>query len=265
VSVVAAAVTVNRVPQTCAALGAGPGFVRLAVMSWLFMLLALASSGESVVIDHVFKRVAQKDGLIAGVSYYAVYRYEEQDLKAGKANLLGCTRRVTWERGGREQQHEFLTVSSNGRELAGRERERGIADLRRKGLMASDSRMPFFTDTREDYDYEVTSSGTCHGRDVWIVEFEPRSPSGKTVRGRAWVLKDSFDVVRMSFLPARLPFVVTDASMVLDYGLVNGIWVPVRFDMSMDLKLKFLVELMRRRIIIEDLYSDHKISLGAEE
>jgi hypothetical protein len=234
-------------------------------MNWFLLLLAFVSYRESTVVDRIFERVAQKDSLIAGVSYHAVYRYEEQDLKSGKTSVLGCTRRVKWERGGRRQQHDFITVSSNGRELAGRERERGIADLRRKGLMASDSRMPFFADTREDYDYEVVGPDTCHGRDVWIVGFEPRSPSDKTVRGRAWVLKDSFDVVRMSFLPARLPFVVTDASMILDYGPVNGIWVPVRFDMSMDLRLKFLVELMRRRIIIEDLYSDHKISLGAGE
>jgi hypothetical protein len=234
-------------------------------MNWVLLLLAFASNGEGTVIDRVFDRLAEKDRRIAGVSYFAVYRYEEQDLKTGKTGVLGCTRRVTWERGGRRQEHEFLTVSSNGRELAGRERERGIADLRRKGLMATDSRMPFFTDTREDYDYEVIASGTCHGRDVWIVGFEPRSPSGRTVRGRAWVLKDSFDVVRMSFLPARLPFVVTDASMVLDYGLADGIWVPVRFDMSMDLKLKVLVELMRRRIVIEDVYSDHVFSLEAGE
>ena len=232
-------------------------------MSWFALLLTIAAVGEDAVIDRVFERLADKDRRIVGVSYDAEYRYEEQDLKSGKASVLGCTRRVTWERGGRRQQHEFLTVSSNGRELAGRERERAIADLRRKGLMATDSRMPFFTDTREDYNYDVIASGTCHDRDVWIVGFEPRSPSDKTVRGRAWVLKDGFDVVRMSFLPARLPFVVTDASMVLDYGLVEGIWVPVRFDMSMDLKLKVLVELMRRRIIIEDVYSDHQFSISS--
>lgn len=234
-------------------------------MNWFILLLALASSPDSLVIDRIFERVAEKDRRIAGVSYHAVYRYEEQDLKTGKAGTLGCTRRVTWERGGRRQQHEFLTVSTNGRDLAGRERERAVADLRRKGLMATDSRMPFFTDTREEYDYEVIASATCHDRDVWIVGFEPRAPSGKTVRGRVWVLKDSFDVVRMSFLPARLPFVVIDASMVLDYGQVDGIWVPVRFDMSMDLKLKVFVELMRRRIVIEDLYRDHEFDLGVGE
>jgi hypothetical protein len=232
-------------------------------MCWLALVFALVAVGEDTVINRVFERLAEKDRRIAGVSYHAVYRYEEQDLKSGKASVLGCTRQVTWERGGRRQQHEFLAVSSNGRELAGRERERAIADLRRKGLMATDSRMPFFADTRGDYNCAVMASGTCHERDVWIIGFEPRSPSDKTVRGRAWVLKDSFDVVRMSFLPARLPFVVTDASMVLDYGLVDGIWVPVRFDMSMDLKLKFLVELMRRRITIEDVYSEHRFNTGA--
>jgi len=231
-------------------------------VSWLVLLVALASVGEDAIIDRVFERLADKDRRIAGVSYHAVYRYEEQDLKAGKAKTLGCTRRVSWGRGERPE-HEFLTVSAAGRELQGREREHAIADLRRKGLMADDSRMPFLTRTREDYYYTIIAPGTCHGRDVWIVAFQPKSPSQKTVRGRAWVLNDSFDVVRMEFLPARLPFVVTDASMVLDYDRVGGFWAPVRFDMSMDLKLKFLVELMRRRIIIEDVYSDHLFNIGA--
>ncbi len=231
-------------------------------MSWLILLLTFAGVGDSMVIDRVFERLADKDRRIAGVSYHAVYRYEEQDLKAGKAGTLGCTRRVSWGRGGK-QEHEFLTVSANGRELQGRERDRAIADLRRKGLMATDSKMPFFIETREDYRYTVIASGTCHGQDVWTIGFEPVSPSGKTVRGRAWVLKDSFDVVRMEFLPARLPFVVTDANMVLDYDLVGGFWAPVRFDMTMDLRLKFLVELMRRRIVIEDVYSDHEFNIGA--
>ena len=252
-------------PPASAALGVGCRSARLAVVSWFALLVALVSVGEDAVIDRVFERAAEKDRRISEVSYHAVYRYEEQDLRTGKAGTLGCTRRVTWGRGGRRQQHEFLTVSSNGRELAGRARDRAIADLRRKGLMATDSRMPFFTETRKEYDYEVVASGTCHGREVWIVGFEPRSPSGKTVRGRVWVLKDSFDVVRMSFLPASLPFVVTDASMVLDCGLVDGIWVPERFDMSMDLKLKVFVELMRRRIVIEDIYSDYKFSLETGE
>jgi hypothetical protein len=229
-------------------------------VSWIILLLTLVPVGGDSVIDRVFERLEEKDRRIAGVSYHAEYRYEEHDLKAGKASILGCTRRVSWGRGG-EQEHEFITVSADGRELEGRERERAIVDLRRKGLMATDSRMPFFLETREEYDYTVIAPGTCHGRDVWVIGFEPRAPSDKTVRGRAWVLKDSFDVVRMRFLPARLPFVVTDASMVLDYDRVSGFWAPVRFDMSMDLRLKFLIELMRRRIVIEDVYSDHRFQL----
>ncbi|HTW92057.1 MAG TPA: hypothetical protein VMH22_10155 [bacterium] len=230
-------------------------------MSWLALVLAIATIGQDSVVDRVFDRLAQTNRLTAGVSYNAVYRYEEQDLKAGTAKTIGCTRRVSWRRGG-QQENEFLSVTANGRELQGRDRERTIADLRSKGVMSTDSRMPFMLQTRADYHYDVISSGTCHGLDAWIVGFEPVSPSDKTVRGQAWVLKDSFDVVRMEFLPARLPFVVTDASMVLDYDRVNGFWVPVRFDMNMDLKLKFLFDLMRRRITIQDVYSDHEFILS---
>jgi hypothetical protein len=225
-------------------------------------MLALASTAPDAVIDRVFERLKDKDNRIAGVSYHALYRYEEQDLRAGTTSIVGCTRRVSWTRGGK-QEHEFLAVSAGERELHGKERERAIVDLRRKGLMATDSRMPFFLQTREDYRYTVIASGTCHGRDAWIVGFEPRSPSEKTVRGRAWVLKDSFDVVRLDFLPARLPFVVTDASMVLDYDIVDGFWAPVRFDLRIDLRLKVIFELMRRRIIIEDVYSGHRFNTTA--
>jgi hypothetical protein len=231
-------------------------------MSWLVLALAFASTGEGTVIDRVFERLADKDRRIAGVSYHAAYRYEEQDLKTGTTSETRCTRRVSWGRGGK-QEHEFLTVSAGGRELQGKARERAIADLRKKGLMATDSRMPFFLETREDYRYTVIASGNCRGLDAWIVGFEPKAPSEKTVRGRAWVLKDSFDVVRMDFLPARLPFVVTDASMVLDYARVGGFWAPVRFDLRIDLRLKVFVELMRRRIIIEDEYSDYRFDTGA--
>jgi hypothetical protein len=231
---------------------------------WLALVLALAAVGEDSVVDRVFERLADKDRRIAGVSYRASYLYEEQDLKAGSASETRCTRRVSWGRGGR-QEYEFVSVSAGGRELRGRARERAIADLRRKGMMATNSRMPFFLDTRKEYRYTVVASGNCHGLDAWIVGFEPRSPSERTVRGRAWVLKDSFDVVRMDFLPARLPFVVTDASMVLDYGRVGGFWAPVRFDLSIDLRLKVFVELMRRRIIIEDVYSDYRFNTGGND
>jgi hypothetical protein len=62
-------------------------------VSWFALLLTLAAVGEDAVIEHVFERLADKDRTIVGVSYHAVYRYEEQDLKSGKASTLGCTRR----------------------------------------------------------------------------------------------------------------------------------------------------------------------------
>jgi len=78
--------------------------------------------------------------------------------------------------------------------------------------------------------------------------------------GSALVLDSSFDIVSLEFAPSDLPFVVTDAELVLHYDLVDGQWLPVRFEMDMDLRLAIIIEFMRRHIRIEEEYWDFQLT-----
>lgn len=224
------------------------------------MLLALvAASGADTVVDSIFRRQAVQDAEIACVSYRGRMRYTETDLRSGDAREVECERLIL-VRHFDQQRHEFEDVRVNGQQLEGAERERQIKQLRSKGIVARDMRMPFFLETRHEYDYQVSGPDTWQGMPIWYVEFTPIRPTSRHISGFARVLAGSFDVVSLEFVPCRLPFVVTAARVTLDYARVHGYWLPVRFRMDMDLRLAVVVELMRRRIRVEDDYWDYRLN-----
>ncbi len=93
--------------------------------------------------------------------------------------------------------------------------------------------------TRDGYRYEVLGTKVWQGESVAMVKFIPRRADDYYIRGIGYVRVNSGDVVRLEFVPARLSFVVTDAKMVIDYGLVQGYWLPKEFRLKMDLRLNF--------------------------
>ena len=226
----------------------------------LSILLALvAASGADTVVDSIFRRQAVQNAEVACVSYRGRLHYTETNLRSGDAREVEC-KRLIMMRHFDQQRHEFEDVRVNGQQLEGAERERQIKQLRSKGLVAPDTRMPFFLETRDEYDYQVSGPDTWQGMPIWYVAFTPIRPTSRHISGFARVLAGSFDVVSLEFVPCRLPFVVTAARMTLDYARVHGYWLPVRFRMDMDLRLAVLVELMRRRIRVEDDYWDYRLN-----
>jgi len=226
----------------------------------LSMLLVLFAAGDAnTVVDGIFRRQAARDAQVACVSYRGRLRYTETDLRSGDAKQVECERLITMC-GLAQQRHEFEDVWVNGRRLAGAEREREIQRLRSRGLVARDTRLPFFLETRREYDYRVSGPDTWQGMPIWYVEFTPVHPSDRYISGFARVLVDSLDVVSLEFVPCRLPFVVTASRMTLDYAPVHGHWLPVHLRMDMNLRLAVVVELMRRHIRVEDDYWDYRLN-----
>jgi hypothetical protein len=229
------------------------------VASPLLLLLLVAAQPAGDVVERVFARQAAVAAQVCSVSYHAEYRYTETNHKDNRRQDVRCSRRV-WMRGYENQRHDFQRVSVNGRELRGAEMDREIADLRSKGLVSRSARMPFLVETRGDYRYRLLGTAAAAGQDCWIVGFEPVRPSAKTVRGRSFVLKSSADIVRTEFRPAQVPFVVREMALCLDYGRFGEFWLPTRFTLDLDLRLRFLVTMLDRHIEIEDIYSDYRIN-----
>ena len=76
--------------------------------------------------------------------------------------------------------------------------------------------MPFRLETRKDYTYELLGSDSAIGREAWLVGFVPKKKTMQTLTGRGWVDKETFDLLRLEFKPAWLPWVFLAAEEVVD-------------------------------------------------
>lgn len=228
------------------------------------LLLVLLSLPADSVIDAVFARQAELGRRIIDLSYNGEYLCTETDNLSGGRRELSCTRRVYMKGYGR-QRHEIGSVFADGEELHGRDLAVAVRDLKSRGLVAGNTRMPFQREARTEYRYDVVDSDTWQGRPVSVVDFRPVRASKRHVRGRAFILKESSDVVRVTFSPLGLPFVVRHALIDMEYGRVGDYWLPTHFWMEIDLRLKMLVTVLDRRIEIDDDYSDYRFNQGLSD
>lgn len=222
---------------------------------------ATADSRPDELVATVFRRQAQLAAAHADATHLAEYRYEEFDAQGRLLQSETCTRRV-YTKGFGRQYTEFLGVAVNCQELEGRSREAQIRALKQKGLAQDEAEMPFRLGTRDAYEYELLGEDTCLGRETWMVGFEPKRKTRRTVIGRAWVEQRAFDVLRLEFRPARLPWVCRNTRMVLHYSEQQGHMLPCRFEMDMDVVVKVIVTFAQRKIRVEDRFSAYRFNLG---
>ncbi|MEO0080730.1 MAG: tryptophan-rich sensory protein [candidate division WOR-3 bacterium] len=179
----------------------------------VFALMAAALPLVESIVDSVFARRAGMATRYQSASYLADYHYWERDSRGRLLREETCRRRVYAGTG--QTQVEFLEVTLNGRRVDGRNRERLIAALRRKGLVQDEAMMPFFRDTKHVYRYELLGEDTCLERSAWVLGFMPVRKSQQTVEGRAFIDKENYDVLAMEFRPAKLPWVCAGTKMKL--------------------------------------------------
>ena len=223
------------------------------------LALMVSSAAPEAVLDGVFCRQDTLDTQLTFLQFRSDMRYTESDLKSGDVKLLECKRLVSVPRFG-EQSHEYEEVCLNGVQLEGKERDKEIKSLRSKAKYAQRTLMPFFPETRDEYEYRVARRDTWRGMQVWRIEFTPVRRTGRHITGYARVLDGSFDIVSLEFAPSDLPFLVTDASMALNYERTCGHWLPASFEMDMDLRLAFFIELMRMHVRIDEIYRDYSFT-----
>ncbi len=223
------------------------------------ILLYLTANWETV--DRIFIRQAEISQRLKGVNYHSDLTYTELDLLKKRSRTINCRRRVIMN-SYEHQQNIWLGVSLDGREVTDDESRILQQELEKKGLVARRSRLPFLIETRNEYDYEVTGKEELNGETTWVVKFFPRTANSRYLRGKGYVLTKSYDVVRLEFQPAIMPFVVRNALMVLEYSPVEGFWLPSRFWLEMEIGLKVIKDLFHWQIKVEDIYTDYRLKLN---
>ncbi|MEO0010029.1 MAG: hypothetical protein ABIK22_02580 [candidate division WOR-3 bacterium] len=229
-------------------------------MSGLVLLVLIPSSAS---IDSIFRHQTAIAARLGGVTYRAELTYVETDLLHNRADTIRCRRRVVMDR--YENQRElFISVELNSRPVQGRHRQRLLRSLSAKGMFARQTRLPFLVENREFYLYADAGTVAVGGETLRAVRFTPKRPYRRHITGTGYFLPGTWELVRLEFIPAELPRIVDSTRMILKYQPVDRFWLPVEFELKMDLSLTLVQTLMRRRIEVREVYSDYRLRLNPE-
>lgn len=230
-------------------------------MSGLFICCLLFPAQP--LIDSIFNHQAQVGVRLKGVTYRADLTYIETDLVRQRADTITCRRWVIMDR--YENQQDVITsVAVNHQPVLGRQRKRVLSSLRQKGIFARQTRLPFFVENRGFYFYADAGPVTVGSETLRAVRFTPKKPDRRHITGTGYFRPGTWELVRLEFTPAELPRVVDSTRMVLKYAPVDRLWLPVEFELKMDLSLRLVRTLMRRRIEVRENYSDYRLKLNPE-
>lgn len=218
---------------------------------------------EEISLDEIIERVKTQQSRIveeiedAVFLAEAIYRERKKNSELEKELLV--KKNVYMRRGGGRHE-EYLGITRNGSELYGKELEKEIKDWRKKSRRQQETKMPLTPEGEGTYDYHLIGSGAWNDREVWVVEFRAKQQRDGYINGKGYVSKDTFNIVRAEFSPAKISRVIEDMKMALTYSEVQGYWMPALFQMSMRIKVGFLVDFFYREITIEEKYTGYQFN-----
>jgi hypothetical protein len=218
---------------------------------------------DEVSLEEIIEKVKMRQSRIVDDIEDAVYSaealYKEIDKDGKLKKELVVKKRVYMGRGDRRYE-EYLNIIRNGRDLNGKEFQKELKDWKKKAGRQQETKMPMTPEGEGAYEYYLIGDGTWRDMGVWIVGFRAKQEKDGYINGKGYISKDSFDVVRVEFAPAKTSRVIKDMGMALTHSEVDGYWMPVEFQLDMKIRVGFLVDLFYRTISIKETYTEYKFN-----
>jgi len=180
-------------------------------------------------------------------------------------------------------------VEKNGRPLNEKEKQeeekrkqdfiREIEERRTRGDYVQPSKeeaIRFNREFTDRYIYKLERTETIREHSCWVVSFEPKQGKLPTrnrmdralnkTTGLMWISRDDYGLVRVEFA-LREPFkywggilaVVRNTDGTVDYTRVEpNIWLPLHFDLKLDLKIMLVKNI--RRLIVKDWFDYKRVN-----
>ena len=186
----------------------------------------------------------------------AVYSETKSDGKVKKEVI--AQRRIYMKRQGKLHE-EYLSMIVNGNELDGKEKKKAIKDWQKKSRM-SETKMPFSIEGNGAYDYSLIGNEIRNGIPVWVLGFTAKKKDDGYIDGKVYISKDGYNITYIEFAPSKIPSVIKDMKLSLTYSDIQGYWLPVKFELDMKIKVKFVIDMFFRQIRVEDIYSEYKLN-----
>ena len=217
-----------------------------------------------IILDNIFLKQEMMAKEISDAIYETKYTYLETRAD-GKIEKQMTALRKVYMKEFEKQKHEFLEMTINNRKLNPFEMEKNINEWRKQEKMIKNTKMPFDLQFRKYYNYYLTDDDSCYGNDVWKIEFKPKRKRAGYVQGFVYVSKQDTNIVQLHFVPIRLPFVLRNFQIILDYSNQNGFWLPSNFSMETDIIVKIIITLYHRHISIKEEYNNYQFNNGLDD
>lgn len=217
-----------------------------------------------VILDGIFQQQEIMSEEISDAIFETKYTYLETRAN-GKIEKKMTALRKVYMKEFEKQKNEFLEMTLNNRKLNPSEMEKNINEWRKQEKMIKNTKMPFDSRFRKYYNYYLSKDDGSYVSDAWKVEFKPKRKRAGCVQGFAYVSKQDTNIVQLHFIPVRLPFVLRNFQIIIDYSQQNGFWLPDKFSMETDVIVKIIITLYHRHISIQEEYSNYRFNNGLND
>lgn len=216
---------------------------------------AISPEQQQLIITNLADRARMKEKQIEQVRYHADSRVVITNSK-GEIERTITSQRTVIMHAFDEIKNDYHAMQVDGRQLSQQEMEQELKQ-RKNGKGHS----PFLTaQEMKKYRFTVEAAVTYHQLMVWKVSFVPIKPEKGLAVGWAYVDQASYDVVYMTFHPAIQPAVMKKMKAEIHYQKIDDYWMIKSFDMTMHLKVSFLLTLADQVISIQEKYSTFTIA-----
>jgi len=107
----------------------------------------------------------------------------------------------------------------------------------------------------ENYDFRLVGTEISEGRESYVLEVNPKTPTKFSIRGRIWVDAEDFAIARIEGQPAKNPsFWIRSVQVEQRYGRTGQFWLPSLNHSVAQARIFGATE-----VVIE--YSDYKTSV----
>jgi hypothetical protein len=219
----------------------------------------LETANLAEIIEKVKMQQKRLTAEVVDAVFYADAVYREFD-KNGKLKKDLRVRRRIYMGQNNKRHEECLSMVLNGEELKGKKLRKEFRDWQKKTKAQGETKMPMTPEGEGAYDYSLIGSGKWNDMDVWILGFAPKKQEKGYIEGKGYISKESLNIVRVEFSPSKLPRVIENMQMSLNYSKVEEYWFPVKFDMKMTISVGFLAEFFRMDMEVEDAYYNYKFN-----
>jgi hypothetical protein len=225
----------------------------------------LSSENElDIILDNIFLKQEMMVKEISDAIFETKYHYLETRANGKIEKSISALRKV-YMKEFEKQKHEFLEMTLNNRKLNPAEMEKNINEWRKQEKMIKNTKMPFDLRFRKYYNYYLSKADSSYMSDVWKIEFKPKRKRAGYVQGFVYISKQDTNIVQLHFIPIRLPFVLRNFQIIINYSNQNSFWLPGNFSMETDVIVKIIITLYHRHISIKEEYSNYQFNNGLND